>query len=98
MRFTHDEIREELESRSEEITENDELLDDLAESFCPIYYNEIMSDWAEMPNEFNDRWKELGFDANKNDGGIFQLMSVDLYFYYIDTTREIWQEMKGEQQ
>jgi hypothetical protein len=60
----------------------------------PVYNNEIISEWAAMPSEFDDGWQELGA-SDKNT--ILQLMSVDLYLYYLHITRKAYEEFVIEE-
>lgn len=76
----------------------EEDLADLADRFVPVYANEIMKDWIQLPDSESDKWKELGYDANRNEGGILRLMQMDLIFYYLEETNEIWHEVKKEKQ
>jgi hypothetical protein len=73
----------------------EDLLTELADSACPIYYNDIISDWQEMPSEFNDSWQESGTSENAT---IFSLMSIDLFNYYYDQYTEIFAEVMEDQE
>ena len=92
MQFTMEEIRKLMKTEYDTLTED--TLPEIADSVTPVYYNEIMRDWAEMPSHYNDSWKEYGYDANKNEGGILQLMALDLYFYNVDRVTEVWRELE----
>ena len=94
MYFTYEQIKELMTTEYDTLTED--TLSEIADSVTPVYYNEIMKDWAEMPSHFNDTWKEYGYDANKNDGGILQLMALDLYFYNFERVQEVWRELEKE--
>jgi hypothetical protein len=99
MYFTPEEIKKELTNKQEEIINSrdiDEALAQFADSFVPVYNNEIIKDWVELPSEHSDRWKELGYDANRNEGGIIALMEMDLVLYYLEQTRNIWDEIEQE--
>lgn len=95
MYFTDKEIREELTAHAEEIRQNPDSLDEWADGFTPVYYSDIIKDWCELPREAENAWKELGYDANRNDGGILQLMAVDLTIYNLERTRRIWQQINS---
>ncbi len=96
MRFTDAEIKADLLDAFDEIsgaTYPDDLLTERADGYVPVYYHEILTDWAEMPSEYNDSWLEYGEDASK---GIFSLMSVDLFVYYQARTVAVWAEILEE--
>jgi hypothetical protein len=98
MRYTDNDIRQELLGAWDELTESqypEDLLDEWAGSACPIYYNQMLADWAEMPSEFNDSWQEYGLPAEPT---IFRLMEMDLITYYRDRYLTIWQEIKEEKE
>lgn len=99
MYFTREEIRTDLTIHREQIesaTCQDGLLTEWADSYLPVYNSDIIRDWVELPGEDSDRWKEYGYDANRNEGGIVELMKLDLWFYYHDLTHEIWREITGK--
>ena len=63
------------------------------DGYLPVYYNRIVQEWQEMPSEYNDRGAlELG----AGDGGIYNLMSSDLYLYYNDLFNEAVEELEQE--
>lgn len=99
MPSTRKEIKEYLLDEIDQIKESsypEDLVTELADSLIPIYYSEIMKEWVNLDSEFCDRWKEYGYDTQKNEGGIMQLMQVDLSFYYIETALSVWEEIKKE--
>ncbi len=98
MYFTREEIKKELINKREEIIARDieDALAEFADSFVPIMNGDIMRDWIQLPFEHSDRWKELGYDANRNEGGILALMQMDLVLYYLEQTRNIWDEIEQE--
>ena len=64
------------------------------EGYLPVYYNQILKEWAEMPSEYNDRGQEefgMGQEIT-----IFNLMSLDLYVYYQDIFNEAISELEEE--
>lgn len=95
---TKAEIKEELRRNLDQLTmypaKADDLVAEIAEGFAPVYNSEIIREWAELPADYSDRWKELGYDANRNDGGILQLMAVDLALYYLEIGEEAWAELQ----
>lgn len=78
---------------------NGEELDDIKdnssefiEGYIPVYYNQILKEWADMPSEYNDRGQEefgMGQEIT-----IFNLMSLDLYVYYQDIFNEAIEEVE----
>lgn len=93
-------IRELLTERKAELLEypnrEDDTLSEIADDLTPIYNRDILSEWTELPMANTDAWKEWGYDANRNEGGIFHLMQTDLIIYYLEKVREYWEEMKSE--
>lgn len=98
MRFTDTDIRCEILDNWEQLeTSKYDLLTEFADSAVPIYYHDILKDWTEMPNEFTDSWKEqLGGEIS--DRGIFALMSIDLFTYYLDRYTEIFDEITAQKE
>ena len=97
MYFTREEIKKELTNKYEEIKNSSDYEDSLAEfadSFVPVMRGHIMQSWIQLPHQNQDHWKELGYDANRNEGGIIELMQMDLVLYYLEQTRNIWQEIE----
>lgn len=98
---TYNEIKERVREHLTQLKETpypEDLLSELADSESPIYYSDVMKEWCELPSEYCDRWKEYGYDANKNEGGIFSLMSIDLTFYYLEEFNNAWEEIKKEEE
>jgi hypothetical protein len=97
---TKSEIKEELRRNLERLTDYpakaDDLVAEIAEGFTPLYNNDIMTEWAALPMEDSDMWKEYGFDTQRNEGGILRLMSVDLAIYYLRIGAEAWAELQIE--
>lgn len=74
----------------------EDYLGEIADDWTPIYNGDVIEVWHKsMPSEFVDSWQEIG--ANENDG-IISRMRVDLYLWLNDLTREIWEEVKNEQE
>jgi len=96
---TRAEIKAEILDHLEQLRETqypEDLLNELAESNTPIMYGDIISEWQEMPSEFDNGWQEYGFDESFQSGGIYSLMAVDLQLYYESQFLEIWEEVKSE--
>jgi|TARA_R110000803_G_scaffold96343_2_gene164491 hypothetical protein len=94
---THAEIRSEIIDHLEQLREMrdpEDLLHELAESNTPIMYHDIISEWQQMPSEFDNGWQMYGFDESFENGGIYSLMAVDLQLYYESQFLEIWEEVK----
>ena len=94
MYFTMQEIKELIKNDYDTITED--TLDEIADSITPVYYSEIIKDWAEMPSHFNDSWRDLGLDETGINRGILELMRFDLFAYNSERVREIWETLEGE--
>lgn len=75
----------------EEISENSaEWID----GYLPVYNNQIIAEWQQMPSEYDNRgYAELGYDG---DVDIVHLMSLDLYLYYTDIFNEAMAELEEE--
>lgn len=85
------EIKTELENglELEQIRDN---AGEFVDGYLPIYYNEIVKEWQEMPSEYNDRGHaELGLGQEFN---IYNLMSLDLYIYYSELFEEALSEVE----
>lgn len=70
-------------------------LTEMADSAVPVYNNEIIQDWQEMPSEFDDTWQDLV--SSEEDASIVRLMSLDLYNYYQDTYRRVYADVLAEE-
>jgi hypothetical protein len=102
MYFTRAEIKSELTNKYDEITNSykdiDDALAEFADSFVPVMNLDIMRDWTQLSGEDSDQWKEMGYDANRNEGGILNLMQMDLILYYLKITREMWEQIEEEKE
>ncbi len=65
----------------------DDRLTEMADSAVPVYNNQIIQDWQEMPSEFDDTWEDMAADPFAT---IVQRMSYDLYNYYQDAYRRVY--------
>lgn len=88
-----DEIKTNL-SNGEELEDIKDNSGEFLEGYIPVYYNQILKEWAEMPSEYNDRG-QLEFGMGK-EITIFNLMSLDLYVYYQDIFNEAIEELEEE--
>lgn len=96
---TRDQIKAEILDHIEQLRETqypEDLLRELAESNVPIMNGDIISEWQDMPYEFDNGWQEFGFDESFQSGGIYSLMAVDLQLYYESQFLEVWEEVKSE--
>jgi hypothetical protein len=85
------------------IKEHDETLEDIRDNsgewidgYLPVYYNQIIKEWSEMPSEYEDRGHtELG---QMGEITITGLMSLDLFIYYSDIFNEAVTELEEEEE
>jgi hypothetical protein len=101
MRFNYEEIKSAILDEWEMLSIDpwpEDRLTEMAEGFVPIYHGEIIKDWAEMPSEYDDNWKEQYGGILAKEIGITALMATDLYEYYRDTTTEIYHGIKKEKE
>jgi hypothetical protein len=91
-------IKDDLFGNSKEMIEDGNAEDrfhEYADSWLPVYYNEILVEWGKMPHEFTDSWKDQGYTEDK---GIFALMSMDLFNWYYSMVEEAWAEILEERE
>jgi hypothetical protein len=99
MYFDNSDIKGDILDHWEQLTEKaypEDLLTELAESACPVYYSDIIKDWQEMPNEFTDSWQE--FTEATQGTTIFTLMGWDLWNYYQDAYRKVFAEVSQDKE
>ena len=85
------EIRAEI-ANGEELEAITDRSGEFIDSYLPVYYNRIIEEWKEMPSEYNDRGSaELGQGGEIN---IINLMTLDLYLYYLDLFYEAVKEVE----
>jgi len=86
-----EEIRAEL-ANGEELEDIKDRSGEFIDSYLPIYNNQIIEEWQNMPNEYDNRGSlELGLGQEVN---IINLMSLDLYLYYSDLFNEAVKEVE----
>ena len=82
---TIDQMKEEIRAAladGEDLESVKDRSGEIADSYCPIYNNQIIEEWQAMPGEYDDRGvQEIGGDDSV---GIIGRMSLDLYLYYTD--------------
>lgn len=75
-----------------------DLLNELADSACPVYYSDIIKEWQELPSDFTDSWRDNGIQFTEEDATILKLMSLDLYFYYENQYNTIFTDIRLEKE
>lgn len=99
MLTTYNEIKKELLGDWEEFAEAiypEDQIAERADSACPVYYNEIIAEWQELPREYEDAWKD-GVPIS-SDTTLYSLMSWDLYEYYREQYQRAFDEIKAEKE
>ena len=99
MNMDYSDIKSDIIDHWEQLKDHaypEDLLTELADSACPVYYSGILQDWSEMPNNFTDSWQE--FIEPTQDTTIFSLMSADLFNYYDTQYREIFAEVRHDKE
>ena len=88
------ELRAELESGNTDLDQIKDRSGEWVDGYLPVYYNRILEEWQSMPSEYDDRGAaEIGAGL---EGGIYHLMSLDLYLYYTDLFNEAVEELEEE--
>lgn len=82
-------------SNGEELEDIKDNSGEFIEGYIPVYYNQILKEWADMPSEYNDRGL-LEFGHMGEEITIFNLMSLDLYVYYQDIFNEAIEAVESE--
>lgn len=97
MRSTVELMKEEILSelkRGEGLDSIKDRSNEIVDGYVPVYNNEIIKEWQEMPGDYDDRGAtELG---TSEDAGIISRMSLDLYLYYSDLFNEAIAEVEAE--
>ena len=96
--LTFNEIKEQVKEQEAKIRSQkhpEDYLNELADGYLPIYDGDIISEWVALPVEDSDQWKELGYDTQRNEGGIISLMKIDLLVYYIRQFARAWEEINN---
>ena len=89
-----DEFKTEIDKGYITLEEIQDNSGDWVDGYLPIYYNQIVEEWQKMPSEYNDRGHaELGLG---HEITIYNLMSLDLYVYYLDIFNEAIAELEEE--
>ncbi len=79
-------------SRGEDIESIADRIGEEVDSWLPVYNNDIITAWQNMPNDYDNMGaQELG----ATEYNIIKLMTLDLYLYYTDIISEIIEELKN---
>ena len=98
MRMNYNDIKADILFHLDQLKENaypEDLITELADSAVPVYYSDIISDWSEMPSEFNDSWEEFGLPQEVT---IIGLMTLDLFNYYQTQYQTIYREITEQEE
>lgn len=90
-------MKEEILSRianGEDFNDIKDNRHEMIDSWLPIYNNDIIREWTEMPSEYDNRGIAEGWQPA--DLGIVGLMSLDLYFWYSDLADEAIAEVEAD--
>jgi hypothetical protein len=74
----------------EEIKDNSS---EWVDGHLPVYNNEIIKEWQDMPGEYDDRGTE---ELGEGTKGIVALMSLDLFLYYRDLFKQAVDDVELE--
>lgn len=88
-------IKEELLGEWQFVKES--RLHEYAESNTPVYYQQIIDEWQELPSEDIDAWKEYGLEITASTT-IFSLMEADLNIYYQGLVERAFVEIGQEKE
>jgi hypothetical protein len=94
---TYNEIMEEIKQEIATGQELESIRDragEYVDNYVPIYNNDIIQEWQNMPGEYDDRGgAELG---HMGEITIIGLMSLDLYMYYSDLVELVLTDIAEE--
>jgi hypothetical protein len=96
---TRDEIKEIILHYIDEINSAPFAVDEiesLADSECPIYYNEIIAQWTQLSHNDSNEFREIMTPNEKTT--IYDLMSADLWIYYKREFLSVYNEILDEQE
>lgn len=95
---TYAEIKDRINESLAELQNHlypEDVIAEIADSEIPVYNNEVIAEWIELPMDRTDQWQEFGYDTQHNDGGILELMRVDLAIYYVQEFARVWEDVKA---
>ena len=88
-----EEIKTEL-GKGLELEEIKDNSGEWVDGYLPVYNNQIIKEWQDMPGEYDDRGSaELG---HMGEVTIIGLMSLDLYLYYTDLFNQAIEDVELE--
>lgn len=89
-----EEVLNEINNNGADLDEIKDNSGDWVDNYVPIYNNQVIKEWQEMPSEYDDRGaQELGINE---DATILNRMTLDLYLYYSDLFTEVLDEVEEE--
>jgi hypothetical protein len=89
-----EEVLNEINNNGEDLDEIRDNSGEWVDNYVPIYNNQVIKEWQEMPSEYDDRGaQELGINE---DATIINRMTLDLYLYYSDLFAEVLDEVEEE--
>lgn len=90
------ELAYELEKGYTTIEELEDRLGEYVDSNLPIYYSDIITEWQQMPSEYDGRGiAEFGLPSEPT---VYSLMLGDLYAYYYDLLTTALGELMTEKE
>ena len=91
-----EEVFNEINNNGADLEEIKDNSGEWVDNYVPIYNNQVIKEWQEMPSEYDDRGaQELGINE---DATIINRMTLDLYLYYSDLFAEVLDEVEEELQ
>lgn len=99
MLSTREQVKERILEVIDEIknaTYAEDLVNELADSECPIYYNHIIAEWTELSPDDSNEFGEIMTPNEKTT--IYDLMSADLWIYYRNLFLSVYNEILEEQE
>ena len=91
-----EEVLNEINNNGADLDEIKDNSGEWVDNYVPIYNNQVIKEWQEMPSEYDDRGaQELGINE---DATILNRMTLDLYLYYSDLFAEVLDEVEEELQ
>jgi hypothetical protein len=67
----------------------------LADDLVPVYYDQIIEEWLQLPMDHQDTWQDTEVSE---DTAITQLMAIDLFNYYLKAVEQAYYDLKREQE
>lgn len=93
MLITYEEIKENLLNDYDKENLTEDVIHEVADNCCPVYYSDIISEWQALPSENSDTWQDYPITR---DTTITSLMAVDLYEYYYQLADKAYREITEE--